>query len=207
MGEPLDRQFDLRAPIPAEDALPPVTTLEEEAITTRPESLRAAANERLAREAITSARAGFLPQAALQGSYEANGGTFTDRASAWTVGAVLRWNVFSGFSDSARLGEARAALQRAQADRQRQDAQIRVDVRTALAAVESARARLEVGRAAAAQARESQRIIRDRYDAGLASVNDLLRSSDAVLEADALQTSATVDAIVSAAMLERARGK
>jgi outer membrane protein TolC len=69
-----------------------------------------------------------------------------------------------------------------------------------------ARARVEVGHAAVAEARESQRMIRDRYDAGMASVNDVLRAARALLDAEALQTSAQVDLLVSRAELERAIG-
>ncbi|MCU0248729.1 MAG: TolC family protein [Vicinamibacterales bacterium] len=207
MGEPLDARFELQPPSPAEVAPPPMADLEAEALANRPDVARAAAQERLARESITAARSGFYPQAAVQGVYEFNGGTFADRASAWTVGAVLRWNIFGGFADSARLGEAKAATERARAERDRQESAARVDVRTAVARLEDARARVEVGRLTVAQARESQRIVRDRFDAGLAPVNDLLRSAMAVLDADSHQTAAAIDVLISAALLERARGR
>ena len=83
----------------------------------------------------------------------------------------------------------------------------RVDVRAAVARLEEARARVEVGRLAAAQARESHRIVRDRFDAGLAPVNDLLRSAMAVLDAESHRTAAAIDVLISAALLERARGR
>jgi outer membrane protein TolC len=208
MGEPLDARFELQVPALAEFTAPPPTAdLEAEALANRPDLIRAAAQERLAREAITMAKSGFYPQAAVQGVYEFNGGTFTDRASAWTIGAVFRWNLFGGFADSAKLGEAKAAAERASAERARQEAAARVDVRAAAARLEEARARVEVGRLAAAQAKESQRIVRDRFDAGLAPVNDLLRSAMAVLDAEYHRTAAAIDVLVSAALLERARGR
>jgi outer membrane protein TolC len=207
MGEPLDARFELQAPAVAQADAPPAADLEAEALANRPDVIRAVAQERLAKEAITLARSGFYPQAAVQGVYEFNGGTFSDRVSAWTVGAVFRWNLFGGFADSAKLGEAKAAAERARADRERQEAAVRVDVRAAAARLDEARARVEVGRLAVAQARESQRIIRDRFDAGLAPVNDLLRSSMAVLDAESHQTAAAIDVLISAALLERARGR
>ncbi|MGE5200055.1 MAG: TolC family protein [Rhodospirillaceae bacterium] len=208
MGEPLDARFELQVPAAAaEGATPAVADLEAEALANRPDVIRAAAQERLARESITAAKSVFYPQAAVQGVYEFNGGTFADRVSAWTVGAVFRWNLFGGFADSAKLGEAKAAAERAQADRQRQEAAARVDVRAAVARLEEARARVEVGRLAVAQAKESHRIVRDRFDAGLAPVNDLLRSSTAVLDAESNQTGAAIDVLISAAMLERALGR
>ena len=207
MGEPLDAAFTL-TPVtnPAAEAAP-LPDVEAEAVAARPEARRADAMERLARTSVTMARAGFLPVAGLQGVFEGNGGTFGDRASSWAVGAVVKWNLFAGFADHAKLAEAKAALSRAAAERERAAALVRLDVRSALASVESARAREDVGRSAVAQARENQRITRDRYEAGLAGVNDLLRSANAVLEADLTHTAATVDVIVSEAMLARARGK
>jgi hypothetical protein len=41
----------------------------------------------------------------------------------------------------------------------------------------------------------------------MASINDLLRAANAVLDADVQYTASTVDVVISAAMLERARGK
>ena len=207
MGEPLDARFEMQLPALTETAPTTAGDLESEALANRSDVVRAAAQERLALESMTAAKSGFYPQAAVQGVYEFNGGTFTDRASAWTVGAVLRWNLFGGFADSARLGEAKAAAERARAERQRQEAAARVDVRSAAANLEGARARLEVGRLAVAQATESHRIVRDRFDAGLAPVNDLLRSAMAVLDADSQRTSAAIDVLMSAALLERARGR
>lgn len=207
LGEPLDRQFDLQPVAPAPADVPPIDALEQEALRNSPSALEAAVREQLAREAVTSARGAFLPQAAIQGGWEANGRSVTDRASSWSVAAVVRWNVFAGFADGARLGEARAALDRTKAERDRVDTQVRVGVRAAVARLDEARGREAVGRSARALAAESQRIVRDRYEAGLAGVADVLRAASAVIEAEVRHTAATVDVVVSAAMLERARGR
>jgi outer membrane protein TolC len=207
MGEPLDLRFELDlTPAPPADE-PPLDSLEQEALDSRPDLARAAGQVRLAEQAMTTARAGFLPTAGLQGVWEGNGSTFADRASAWTVGLMFRWNVFAGFADQARLGEARAGVERARAERRRAEGLVRLDVRQAYARVKEARAREDVGRSIQAQARESHRIVRDRYEAGMASINDLLRAANAVLDADVQYTASTVDVVISAAMLERARGK
>jgi len=57
------------------------------------------------------------------------------------------------------------------------------------------------------QARESQRIIRDRYDAGLAGVADVLRAANSLLDAELLRTSSVVDVLVARALLDRAMGR
>ena len=80
-------------------------------------------------------------------------------------------------------------------------------MRSAALRLESARARLAVGRAAVAQSRESQRIIRDRYENGLAGVGDVLRAAQALLDAEMQQTAAEADVITGAAALDRAVGR
>ena len=82
-----------------------------------------------------------------------------------------------------------------------------VEVVTALRRLESAAAREAAGRAAVEQARESQRITRDRFDAGVASVNDVLRASASVLDAEANRAAALVDTLTAAGMLRRALGR
>ena len=78
---------------------------------------------------------------------------------------------------------------------------------SALRRVEASRARYDVGRATVDQARESQRIIRDRFEAGVAPVNDVLRASTALLDAEGHRVSALVDTMVAQAMLHRALGR
>jgi outer membrane protein TolC len=116
-------------------------------------------------------------------------------------------NLFRGFADAARLVEARHAQARAAAERERVDRTIEVNVRAALARVTAARAREDAGRAALAQARESQRIIRDRYEGGLATATDMLRAAEATLDAESRATAAETDVILQTVALDRALGR
>jgi outer membrane protein TolC len=208
LGEPLDAQFLLDDIAPSFAAVPAVDQLEQEAIASRPEVTAARLQQAMAREAHQGARGAFLPQVSVQGAFDLNGNgeAFATRASAWMVGAQARWTIFSGLADVARLRETTLASDRAGADVEQAETAVRLDVRKALAQIESAAARQQVGQAAVAQARETRRIIRDRYDAGLASVSDVLRAADAVLEAESQRTAAAVDLLVSRAMLDRAVG-
>ena len=122
-------------------------------------------------------------------------------------GADVRVNIFRGFADTARMTEADHARVRATAEREGIERRIEVEVRGALAQLATARAREEAGRAALTQARESQRIIRDRYEGGLATVTDVLRAAEAVLEAESRATTAEMDVILQTVALERALGR
>jgi outer membrane protein len=209
MAEPLDQQFELDEPPSGDATVPAEGDLEREALSARPELQAARLQQELAAEDRKTARAAFLPQVSLQGVFNLNGasGSFTTQPSAWLVGVQARWNLFSGLSDVARLRETGFAADRASAEHNRLENAVRVEVRAAAARVQSAAARVKVGQAAVMQAQESQRIIRDRYDAGLVSVNDVLRAANALLDAESQRVGARVDLFVSQAMLERALGR
>ena len=154
-----------------------------------------------------TARAGLLPTVAVQGGWEFNGATLGAQQSSWVIGAEVRVNVFRGFADTARIAEASHAHVRATAERERVERRIEVDVRAALAQLGAARAREEAGRAALTQARESQRIIRDRYESGLATATDVLRAAEATLDAESRATTAEMDVILQTVALDRALGR
>lgn len=155
---------------------------------------------------IAAARSALLPHVVLQGGMEANGSAFTDQQSSWMVGATVQINVFRGGADTARVRESRYAQARAEADRQQVERGIEVDVRAAAARVNAARAREQVGRASLAQARESQRIMRERYDAGLATMTEVLRAAGAVVDAESRASAAELTVALETVALDRATG-
>ena len=208
MGEPLGTMFSLDATPPAIviDITNPAG-LEEEAVKNRPEIALARQQEQLAAATVNAAQSAFLPQVSAQGSWELNGGTWNSRSSTWVVGAVARINLFRGLGDRARLAEAREQAIRRSIEKGKAETMARLDVRIAIARLEAARASEAVGRAAADQARESRRIIRDRYESGLTDAAMLLRAADAVLQADAQQIAARVNVLTATATLQRAIGR
>ena len=208
MGDPLDSPFIL-APSAAAPAIDhtDLAALQAEAIENRPDVKLAVLQEQLAGASQSAARAAFLPHASAQGGWEFNGGAWNARASSWMVGAVARFNLFNGFADKARLAEAREQTTRRAREREKAETAARLDVFTAVARLEAARASEVVGRAAVEQARESQRITRDRYEAGLADVASLLRSAEAVVQAETQQTAAQVAVLTETAALERTLGR
>ncbi|HET9268193.1 MAG TPA: TolC family protein [Vicinamibacterales bacterium] len=208
MGEPLGETFALDRSV----AAPVVDTvdrasLEAEALKNSPGVKVAALQEQLADATATAARGAFLPQVTAQGGWEFNGGAWNSRPSSWVVGAVARVNVFHGFADKARLAEAREQKTRRGLERAKTETAARLDVHIAIARLEAARASEAVGRAAVEQARESRRIIRDRYEAGLTDATSLLRAAEAVALAETQQITAQVAVLTETAALERALGR
>ncbi len=208
MAEPLDATFVLdRSSTAAVIDATDLASLEAEALKNRPDVKLATLQEQLAAATETAARAAFLPQVAAQGGWELNGGVWNSRASSWVVGAVARINVFHGFADQARLAEAREQATRSALERQKAETAARLDVHVALSRLDAAHASDAVSRAAVAQARESRRIILDRYEAGLTDVASLLRAAEAVVQAEAQQTAAQVAVLTETAALERTLGR
>ena len=181
--------------------------LVREALTTHPRLRHATLQVQRADNGRRTARAALLPTVGLQGGWELNGDTLDAQRSSWVIGAEVRVNVFRGFADTARTAEAGHAHVRATAEHERVARRIEVDVRAALARLAAARAGEDAGRAALAQARESQRIIRDRYDSGLATVTDVLRAAEAALAAESRATTAEMDVILQSVALDRAVGR
>lgn len=188
-------------------ASPAADSLVAEAQVARPDRREADLRALIAANTRRSAQAAFLPRVAVQGGWEFNGQRLTDQQSSWIVGAQVQVNVFRGFGDTARIAEARHAEARAQAERDGVERAIEVEVRAALARLDAARGRERVGQEALTQARESQRIVRDRYDSGLATIGDVLRAAGAVLDAESRATAAQTDVIIQAVALDRAAGR
>ena len=207
LGEPLDAAFALDdAPDPDALADSPGTGFETTAVAERPDLKLSALQEQLAAVAVDAARASFLPRVSVQAGWEANGGTWGARSSSWMVGTVARVNVFRGFGDKARLAEAREVRSIRALEREKAETSARLEVRIALARLEAARAAETAGRAAVDQSREGHRIIRDRYEGGLADVTALLRAAEAVQQADARHAAARIEIVVAAATVKRAIG-
>jgi outer membrane protein TolC len=181
--------------------------LARESLTTHPLLRQADVQLQLAENGRRTARAALWPTVGVQGGWEFNGATVGAQESSWVVGADVRVNVFRGFADKARMAEARHAHVRAIAERERVARRIEVDVRAALARLAAARAREEAGKAALMQAGESQRIVRDRYESGLATVTDVLRAAEATLQAESRATTAEMDVILQIMALDRALGR
>jgi outer membrane protein len=138
---------------------------------------------------------------------EADRQGFVTRGGAnWLASINLRWNLFNGLSDRARIDETTHLLRRADADARRADSAVRLQVRRAYADLRAAEQRIEVARAAVAEAAESLRITQNRYEAGMSNVTDLLRNETTVLEINTRYLAAVHDQRVAALMVEFAAG-
>jgi outer membrane protein TolC len=206
VGLPLTTTFTLVRPAPR--SMPgDEAALVTEALARHPQRREADVQIQLADTARRTARAALLPSIGAQADWELDGETLAAQRSSWVVGVDVRVTLFDGFATRARMAEAAHARARAMAERERVDRRLDVDVRVALVGWTTARAREDAGRAALAQARESQRIVRERYDGGLATIGDVLAAAEAVRAAESRATAAEMDVILQGVALDRALGR
>jgi outer membrane protein TolC len=180
VGEPItEDERNLRTLSPKTFELPPLTYAVAEALRKRPD--RESFQKQLEAERIgtKAARAAFGPTVSTFGSWETDRASFAGSGgSGWLAGAELRIDLLPA-ARRQELAAAKIAQERARAVAASADDQIRLEVTRAWYSEQSAGKMLEVAQASVAQSEESLRILRDRYDAGLATVSDLLRAEDA----------------------------
>ncbi|HEV2200102.1 MAG TPA: TolC family protein [Bryobacteraceae bacterium] len=208
LGLTLDTPHTLAAAM-APLILPDLTLAdyEQEAAHGRPEAHQVRLAKEIAQTDAAEARGTLLPQVNLHAAFEADRQHFYDRGGAnWLVAIGLRWNLFNGFADKARIEESQSSLRRSAAGQERADSAIRLQVRRAWADLRAAEQRIESARAAQAEAEESLRISQNRYEAGLNTVTDLLRVETALLETRTRYLAAVHDQRIAATMLEFAAG-
>jgi outer membrane protein len=206
-GAAVDAEFAVQEPPLAPPAPREWRRLADQALSARPDLRRLEAEIGVADAAGREAAAAWWPQVAAQAAYQYDGLSFSDRASAWVVGGEARWSFSTGMGDKAAIKAAAAAHVRARAELADARAAVEVDVVVAVRQLESAEAREAVARASVAQSRESQRILRDRYEAGLAGVQDVLAAAAAVLQAETARVAVVAERLVAQAALDRAIGR
>jgi outer membrane protein TolC len=209
LGLPLDTPHSLTGTLdPLKTPAPDLAALEHDVSAERPEARQARLAVDLAQTQADTARAALKPNVSFHAAFEADRQRFVDRGGAnWLASVSLRWNLFNGFADKERIAESEDWLQRAKANEQRAGSALRLQARRARADLESAEQRIEVARAAVAQAEESLRITQNRYEAGMSNVTELLRNETAVLEIHTRYLAAIHDQRVAATMLELAAGR
>lgn len=144
------------------------------ALARRPDLEQIRIQEQIAEKEIDKARAAHLPDVNLFGTYEINSEDFSDTADNYSVGAMLRVNLYSGRRLSAKTAEARAARRQVGAMRRALELRVRVETEQAFRKAQSAWKRIDVAQQAETQAEEGLRIVKNRYNSGLLTIVDLL---------------------------------
>ena len=153
------------------------------ALDQRPDLKQTTIQEDIAEKEIARARSGHYPTLALQGNYEVNSEDFNDSQDNYTVGAVLRVNLYSGQRISSQTAAAKSMLSKVRALRKAQELGVRVETQRAFYLAQSTWQSITVARQAVAQAEEGLRIVANRYGGGLLTIVDLLDAQTSLQQA------------------------
>jgi len=181
---------------------------QQRALSVRPDFQQLELGQQRASNGVRMARADFLPKVNLFSAWEEDNQTFLTRGgNNWALGATLTFNLFDGGANRARLKQSRARERQVEALRAQMASAVRLQVREAFLNVNTAHDRVEVSREAASQSEESLRIIQNRYEAGLATITDLLRAETTRTSAQKNFFNSLFDYRLSYAALELATGE
>lgn len=157
--------------------------------------------------AARAAKADFLPQIGAYGNWEMDRQTLAgDGGNNWVAGVQLSVDILP-FAKRARLHQEQAAQQKVEAQEQAAQLQIRIAVERAYTGHQTAARMVATARAAMNQSAEGLRILRNRYNAGLSTMTDLLRAEDAQRQSQNSYWRAVYGNTVSYAALLYATGR
>jgi outer membrane protein len=177
------------------------------ALAKRPALRAAELQENAMNDESKAAKSEFGPKIGLFGTAERDAMALGGPSGTnWVAGARLDLNLFAGGAQKARMEEAQANASKAKHNVEWFRSGIQLEVRKAYLDAEAAAQRAAAARDASEQSKESLRIVQNRFESGLTTVTELLRSQSAQLDARTGYLAALQDWQVARAQLERAAG-
>lgn len=185
-----------------------VTELEQAAVEHRPDLKQIQSEESIQKLSVAIAKSSFGPRMNAFASWQADNPTFVAGGGGnnWLGGIELQVDLFTGGAKRAELARQKALAEKIAAMKQSATDGVRLEVRRAYYDDDAARQQVAVARAAVAQAQESLRISRNRYEAGLLTITDLLSAEEATLQTQLNYWNAVARSQTSYANLELASG-
>ncbi|MGD9905175.1 MAG: TolC family protein [Vicinamibacterales bacterium] len=126
---------------------------------------------------------------------------------SWDVSVNVSWQLFDWGRNAAERAEAQFAVTALGERRAETEQQIRADVRRQVLDLSTTEAALAPARLAVTAAQEAQRVVADRFEAGVATTLDVLDAQLAVLQAELDRTRVLADLRLAQARLARILGR
>lgn len=141
--------------------------------------------EKNARNGVSLAKSGYLPEIGIGGQYQWNSedSPVSSGGQSYMAQAFLRWSIFDGAKREHEVKQARARAEEAREGVEGFKKQIEFSVFQSYKDVEEARTALDLAIAEAASAEEGRRLVIVRFQNNLAPVVDLLDAQTMVLNA------------------------
>jgi len=183
MARPIDEPHQLQGKLQDRAfAVRPKQSLITQAIRERPDHQHTRLEVEFARQKQKVSEGGWWPDLNLFANIGASTRSFQHGSSDFAVGAALSWNILDHGRD-ARIEQALAATDGAQAREDQKANEIKLEVVRAYQHFQTSRERMKVASAAVDQAAEALRIVQDRNQVGLTTVTEVLRAQTALLQA------------------------
>lgn len=189
------------------ETAPTVSVPESRDVSRRPELAVARERERLAEAELRSARGGYLPRVSAVGSLDHDRGwVLNGEGNSYTAGVVMQWDLWDGFATRAKAREAMANLEAAQEEHRKIQLALELEMEQAQLDLSAAQERLEVTARSVELAEESAKLIRDRFEQGLAFATQLLDAETALVVARVRRAESESDQRIAVAALRKASG-
>jgi outer membrane protein TolC len=142
-----------------------------------------------------------------EGSYGRRDSEFRPEDEDWAVGLTIEWPLFTGFFRKHRVDRVKAELSKEEAEAKHLLHKVRQEVWTAHSRFREAFEAIQAAIPLVANAEESLRMSKERYEVGAGTVTDLLDAQTALARAQASQVEAEWDYFIAQAQFQRAAGR
>jgi outer membrane protein TolC len=192
-------------------AAPPLdaAALAREATDSAPQVRSRVAQVEAGRAAVRSARSGYWPTLSLNGSAGYNGSSRTDYqlVSQRQLALQLSWPIFNRFQREQTIVQQESQLDIAQAQAADARRAVQSVVLAQTAALDAARERTAIAETNVSAATEALRVQRNRYQAGVATIVDVLTAQETLTQAEVAVVTARFDYLRAKAQIETALGR
>ncbi len=186
--------------------LPSGSFFEESALKNRPEILSMRKAVKIAESKLKMAKGENYPSLGFFSTLDYNKGTNGGNGGNYILGVSLNYNLFDGFYKGSKIAEEKANLEKFKAQYEELKNNIILQVKDSYLKMRTAHQQYLVALDAVKQAEESLRIVKNRYEAGLATVTDLLNSETALTASRTNLSMAVYNFNISYLNLELAAG-
>ncbi len=187
------------------ESIPTISVPSSGDFSSRPELAAARQREQAAQEQARAAKSGYLPRVSAFGSLDYDYGWRYDHGGgSYTAGAMLQWDLWDGKLTRAKIREANAELESAREEQRKLRLALDLEVEQARLNLSAAHERLSVTEQAVAQAEESARLVRSRFEQEMALAKDLTDAETSLVAARVRRAEAEADRQIAAAAWRKA---
>ncbi|NNG16837.1 MAG: TolC family protein [Gemmatimonadales bacterium] len=181
----------------------------DEAVDRSPRVRASDASVRAARAGVTVAKSGYWPTLSLSANTQLSGSQLDDydlqRTSNINLG--LNWNLFDRFSRERQVDQSAVLLDNAAATLADDRRLVAANLTSQLAALNTARVRIDVTKLSLEAAQADLRVQLERYRLGSITIVEVLTSQESLTRAEEAEVSARIDFLRAKAQIEAIIGR